>query len=32
VRLEDNQYQDLMQSKKTGTLTDEQKELLEMLD
>lgn len=32
VRLEDNQYQDLMHSKKKGTLTEDQQELLEMLD
>jgi hypothetical protein len=32
VRLEDNQYQDLMHAKKKGTLTEEQAELLEMLD
>lgn len=32
VRLEDNQYQDLMLAKKKGTLTESEAELLEMLD
>jgi hypothetical protein len=31
VMLSDNQYQDLMHAKKKGTLTEDQKELLEML-